>query len=281
MIVDAFCLNNELSVLEIRLATLDSVVDKFVLVEAELTQSLLPKPLYFEENKEKFTPWLDKIVHVKIKTEECPDNDEHLWAMENFTRNQISKGLSQIDLSDDDIVCIGDLDEIVKPEILEKVVYRPDKSPRLDNMVAFEGFFNAYFLNLHAFEKTWVGTVACPFWMLQSLTPQMVRQNKDYVTRIEDAGWHFSYCNGGWEGVFNKYLATIEPFNKNLLIQNREEFKQFFQKRVLQDKRFIYADRRDDVSVRLTELPFTELPQCIQANRTKFEHMLFKEGMVI
>ena len=47
MIYDCFPFNNELDILEIRLNILNDVVDKFILVEASKTQSLLDKPFYF------------------------------------------------------------------------------------------------------------------------------------------------------------------------------------------------------------------------------------------
>ena len=93
MIIDCFPFFNELDILDIRLNVLNDCVDKFVLVEASKTQSLLDKPFYFEENKERFKPFLDKIVHVKV--------DEHPnvggGAMENFQRNRISLGCEYLD----------------------------------------------------------------------------------------------------------------------------------------------------------------------------------------
>ena len=53
-VYDCFIFYNELDLLEIRLKTLDSVVDHFVLVEATKTHRGKDKPLYFEENKERF-----------------------------------------------------------------------------------------------------------------------------------------------------------------------------------------------------------------------------------
>ena len=58
---------NELDVLEIRLAELDPVVDVFIIAEAAKTHSGEHKPLYFQENRERFAPWLDKIRHIVVK----------------------------------------------------------------------------------------------------------------------------------------------------------------------------------------------------------------------
>ncbi len=60
---DVFRFFNELDLLELRLNILDAHVDYFVLVEATKTFSGLDKPLYYQENKERFAKWNHKIIH--------------------------------------------------------------------------------------------------------------------------------------------------------------------------------------------------------------------------
>jgi len=55
LLVDAFIFYNELKMLEYRLETLYNDVDYFVLVEATKTFTNNDKPLYFNENKERFS----------------------------------------------------------------------------------------------------------------------------------------------------------------------------------------------------------------------------------
>ncbi len=69
-VFDSFIFFNELELLEMRLNILGDVVDKFVLTESPYTVSGNEKPLYYEENKDKFAKWSDKIVHNI--TEEIP-----------------------------------------------------------------------------------------------------------------------------------------------------------------------------------------------------------------
>ena len=64
MIIDCFPFFNELDVLDIRLNILNEVVDKFVLVEASKTQSKIDKPFYFEQNKNRYSKFLDKQSRV-------------------------------------------------------------------------------------------------------------------------------------------------------------------------------------------------------------------------
>lgn len=277
MIVDCFGFCNEKDILEIRLETLSPLVDKFIIVEAELTQTLKLKPLYFEENKERFSKYLDKIIHVKVLANECPSNEFNLWEMENFQRNQIKKGLSKLELDDNDVVLIGDCDEIPNPIKLERVLFHPKRTIRLDQIVSFVCYFNCYYLNLYAPLREWVGTVATPYWLLNTITPQYIRNNKDYYDRIEDAGWHFSYCFGGYQGVWKKYFSTIEPLDKNVLIDKEKGFKELFEKHVIQEKHFLYIDRPQDKSVDLKILSLDKLPVCVQNNQEHYRDLLLGE----
>lgn len=85
ILFDCFTFFNELDLLEIRLEELSSVVDWFVLVEATRTFSGRPKPLYFEENKERYSKFLHKIVHVKLGY--MPEKPSSAWELEAFQRN--------------------------------------------------------------------------------------------------------------------------------------------------------------------------------------------------
>ena len=60
-IYDCFLFFNELELLEIRLNVLNDVVDYFVLVESTKTFTNHDKPLHYQENKEKFKDFNDKI----------------------------------------------------------------------------------------------------------------------------------------------------------------------------------------------------------------------------
>ena len=96
MIYDCFSFFNELDLLEIRLNTLDSVVDKFVIVESTLTHTGNPKPLYYAENKKRFEKFKDKIIHIIVdEFPSFPDatNREMAWIRENCQRNAILRGI--------------------------------------------------------------------------------------------------------------------------------------------------------------------------------------------
>lgn len=112
---------NELDVLEIRLATLDAVVDKHVIAESTRTHTGLPKPLYFQENRERFAQWQDKIVHVAV--EDFPpaesDADDHIWWREREQRRALARGLDGVQPGD--TLLLSDCDEIPHPDAVRHV----------------------------------------------------------------------------------------------------------------------------------------------------------------
>ena len=83
MLFDTFLFFNELDLLEIRLEELKDVVDRFVLVEAGVTLSGNPKPLYFDQHKDAFSRY--PIEHVCI--DELPGHFETSWQREYFLRD--------------------------------------------------------------------------------------------------------------------------------------------------------------------------------------------------
>jgi beta-1,4-mannosyl-glycoprotein beta-1,4-N-acetylglucosaminyltransferase len=113
-IIDAFMFNNELDVLNFRLHELNDYVDKFVIYENSWTFSGNKKPLYFEENKQMFSKFSDKIVHVKSNT-----RGKNNWKREYSQRHEVlAKGVSSLNLNNKDVVSFCDLDEIIDPKLI-------------------------------------------------------------------------------------------------------------------------------------------------------------------
>jgi beta-1,4-mannosyl-glycoprotein beta-1,4-N-acetylglucosaminyltransferase len=204
MVYDCFPFFNELDLLEIRLNVLSSVVDKFVIVEADRTFSNQPKQLFFEQNKNRYAEFLGKIIYIKL-TEylvlETP------WMFEDYQRNMIMEGLKNC--VPEDIILISDLDEIPNPDII--------KYYKKNGIFQLEQTMCCYFLNYrNILQKYWYGTRILTYndilknttenhsysysdTLIESLnqgcTPTKIRMIKDFPV-IKNGGWHFSYLGG-------------------------------------------------------------------------------------
>jgi hypothetical protein len=99
---------NELEILELRLETLDPVVDKFVICEATTTHSGKPKPLLLQENAHRFEKWAHKIKHVVVELGQTTD-----WGREKEQRVCLWHGFSG---NPHDLIILSDVDEIPNPE---------------------------------------------------------------------------------------------------------------------------------------------------------------------
>jgi len=224
MVYDCFSFFNELDLLEIRLNVLKDVVDKFVLVEATRTHTGKPKPLYYDDNKERFAAFKDRIIHIVVddlmdEAAVAKDTFNNPWVNENRQRNAIIKGLSEA--KDDDVVMVSDLDEIPRPEVVQTLLNSELTTARL-GMVNYN-----YFLNFkNCFYPLWkLGTIIARASILLSdgildhVKPDrytVASENHGRtVTKlrflkadvfVHEGGWHFSYL-GGIEAVMRKLSA--------------------------------------------------------------------------
>jgi beta-1,4-mannosyl-glycoprotein beta-1,4-N-acetylglucosaminyltransferase len=235
-IYDTFLFFNELELLELRLNILNDVVDKFVIVESTKTFSSKDKPLFFDENKEMFNKFKDKIIHIII--DDTPDNfmtinyinepktdidvlnnkilkhvdespgwprHETQWGVETFQRESIIKGL--INCDEDDIIIISDVDEIPNPIEIEKIKNTSDEVFNFNQNMYY------YYVNMLK-ENNWSGSKACTWGKLKTISLNSLRQNKHTTKTISDGGWHFSFM-GGEAKVIEKIEAYAhQEYNK-------------------------------------------------------------------
>lgn len=183
-IYDCFTFFNELDILEIRLNELDPIVDKFVLVEATKTHTNLDKPLYFKDNKERFSKFLDKIIHVVV--DDMPEGDT--WTRERFQRDCIARGLT--DCVDGDIIMISDADEIPRMETVRD--YRVEHGPKQFLQQLYYYSLNNRCVN----DSLWDWGKIMPYKMFKErgMTPCAMRYtNTTSLSRSNEVGWHFSF----------------------------------------------------------------------------------------
>lgn len=200
MIVDGFTFFNELDVLDIRLEELYPVVDRFILVESNLTFRGHVKPFWFEENKDRYEQYLDKVVHVKLTDTNMYSRDKRVapWQREKFQRNSIMNGLLDNAVSPDDVIFISDVDEIIRRESVHEVAKLTRHSSVSIGMEMYYYALNVYDGNAWGGAKA----IALRDMIGQGLTPETVRHS-DPKQSVTNAGWHFSYL-GDAHHVKNK-----------------------------------------------------------------------------
>ena len=187
-IYDCFLFFNELDVLEIRLNELYDVVDYFVLVENPLTFSGNKKPLYFKENKKRFSKFSDKIIHI-ISPKVNTDNP---WVRERIQRDSILLGLKNA--KDEDVIIISDVDEIVKKEKVQEIkkLISQGKEPMRLRLKMYRYFFNRRDMEVNI----WNLAVAGSYKSVSEYTPHWLRVQLSTSCYLNEAGWHFTSL--GW-----------------------------------------------------------------------------------
>lgn len=226
MLVDTFMFYNELDILELRLTILDQYVDRFVLVEAEVNHIGGPKPLYFNENKERYAKWLPKITHVVVTEAEAP-KDESPWAREKYQRHCIVKGLE--DVPDDAIVMISDMDEI--PD-MKKVPF--EKMPHFActvHMWMFQYSFDYLFTG-----EPWFGTIVTTTELVKKHGPNQFRDQRWSFPVLQESGWHLSSF-GDEKHVLNKLrtFAHAKDNNNHRHLQTEENIKMWIDRGIWPD----------------------------------------------
>ncbi len=203
-IIDCFCFFNEHDLLRLRLQTLWDHVDIFVIVESDYTQSGLFKGQ--KCSKLILDSYASKIRYIRVK--ECPGGRTDLWLNENYQRNQILRGLT--DLRDDDWLIISDLDEIPHPESIKR--YKPSRFIRGD----FQQQMFGYKLNNRLVEpksqQNWPGSKittgrhfrrffnsnasSVRIWKSRGLLRSFKRWlfKRTSVQKLTPGGWHFSWA---------------------------------------------------------------------------------------
>ena len=276
MIFDCFTFFNELDILEIRLNEMAPVVDRFVLVEARKTFQGADKPLYFDQNKDRFAPFLDKIEHVIV---DFPDDlglyrkaSSQAWAREYYQRDQIGQGLKTA--TPDDLVIVSDVDEIIRAQTLQHA----EKHYQAGTMLVFSCPAYSYYFNRRLKKNNWyLGPRLCSFRSFVSGQDQ--RSTKLFASRgmrgsllgawhtrlwnklntgfggpmieITEAGWHFTSI-GGWEAFRTKMQAFAHEEQMDLDI-----FKQ-------------QSAFEADIENTTVRMPLADMPRYLQDHHERF-----------
>lgn len=280
MVYDCFQFFNELDILKIRLNVLAPYVDKFVISEATETFSGLKKPLYYEENKEMFAEFEDKIIHVVV--EDTPPGDTHV--RDTFQKNAVTRGLK--DCTDEDIIIFSDLDEIPNPKKIQEILndFQNDKiyhfAQRLfycylnmeevsGNLLSYAGEFEG------VTQKKWIGSKMLSYKLMKELNLQCGElrfpERKEIGIRVDDGGWHFGYMGGHGERDIKKRVqekvvsAAHQEYNsRHVLSQVTDQIK---------DGKDIFGRDASFVRCEIDE----SFPDYIREHQKELDYLIMKE----
>ena len=293
-IFDCFMYFNEDLILEVRLNELYDHVEKFIIVESNYTHSGDYKEYNFDIKR--FEKFKDKIMYIMIKDK--PKNyikiDENLTlgekkgkqilnalSLDNFQRNQIIKGLDEV--NDDDFIIISDLDEIPN---LNNINLNKCKS----KIIIFKQTFFHYRFNLYLKDFNWYGSKCCTKKLLKS--PQWLRnvKSKKYnffradtwfsekkyqnIHIVENGGWHFTNV-GNEESIIYKLKHYAHHADTPDDILDKDTFK-----KLIKERKFMYdhnakkGDDRHAVKKDLSIYDFELLPNYIKNNKDLFKNWM-------
>lgn len=254
-IVDCISFNGEFDLLEIRLNILSDYVDEFIIVEATTTFSGKDKPLYYEKEKVRYKKWEHKIKYHIVR----PEDEEKYVAMANASPNtrgaeHWKKEFCQkecikdalIHLKDDDIVFVGDCDEIWDKSALE-----------IDYMQKLKLRVYTYYLNNRSNEEFW-GGIICRYYVIKKECLNHLRTTTSKTDSYY--GSHFT-SQGGYEEVKRKLSDsyTRESYWTNEVENNLKDSV---------EKSTDFLGR--GFTYKVDE---SELPQYLIDNKEKYKHL--------
>ena len=250
-VIDVFPFFNELDILEIRLNILEPFVDYFVISESTKAFQGQDKPLYYNDNKEKFSKFNHKIIHNIV---EEPDekvlqsygakyNNGVPSQQRDIYQKDIIKEIVLKNSDDGDAIIWGDLDEVPNPDVVQKIpkffetdtIYHFAQENCLSyiNFVETTGLISAMTPDFDPDENTckkWLGTKLFDRNILQNNTLTRLRSYDTNVknSRIYPGGWHWSYIGSDGLNAEERIVKKIEysshPEINNDHIKNKVKY---------------------------------------------------------
>jgi len=181
---DAIMVSSEMDLLEIRLHELDSVVDKFFIIESDKTFTGINKPLVFAQNRDRFAKFGPKIVYNEFQGR-VPGPNEHAFDVESDQRRAMSASIEGYLTAQGPrpLVIFADVDEIPSAATIRLLKTCEFPSPlhlQLKNyMYSFEWPYGA---------DSWRAQVH------QWAPGTFYRHSMAGEYALADAGWHCSFC---------------------------------------------------------------------------------------
>lgn len=235
---------NELNMLKLRLHELYDVVDYFILIESTKTFTYNDKKLYFQDHKDMFKRFLNKIIHIIV--DDMPNGNDN-WKRETHQRNCITRGLNKLELKDDDYILISDVDEIPDKNRIKEL-----RIPDTIYQTPVRLFQHFYYYNINCKSDNLCTTAVLSKKrdLLKYISIDSMTRSKLPVTS-NNWGWHFSYF-GDINFIINKIQSfSHSEYNLPQFTNPEEIFKKIIECKDLFDRdaanhRFYYIDVKDN-----------------------------------
>ena len=212
-IADCFMYFNEKDIAYLRIKELYDSVDYFIINEATKTHQGQDKELSFWKD-DRLQEFKNKIIYSPIELDGRFDvlmpkffPDASIGSKEHEQRIRLFEQIESLNLDNLDTVMISDCDEIPNKNIFQHMIKYP--------IIALNQMFFVHYINVYT-NKNVTGTVACKYEGLKYLNTlcfgmglQLLRRDKDFMPRIENGGWHYSYM-GGAKSVSQKVVSTYD-----------------------------------------------------------------------
>ena len=268
MIYDICTFNNEHELFEIRYNILKDFVDEFRVIEFDKTfsgknkEKLFPNQIlnqnypkakhYFVTEQEWGKYWEEAKKSPNTNYGEGAKHWIREWCMKESIKDYLT------DLNDDDILFIGDCDELPDVQKYMKIKYGNDIATNEVFKIKLRVYI--YWLNNKSSEQFW-GTIAGKYKNIKGKCLNHLRQN-DSIKTIAEWGWHFT---------------SLAPYLKQKLQDSYTE-ESYATKEVLNNLEDNIKNNRDflnrDFIYKIDE---NELPKYLLDNRIRYKH-LFKEN---
>jgi beta-1,4-mannosyl-glycoprotein beta-1,4-N-acetylglucosaminyltransferase len=245
----------DLDLLEIRLNTLAEVVSKFLIVEAPITHTLIPKPLVFLENQSRFEQFKDKIIYM---TAECRHDNPFVndWNYRNILFDNIPNPKF------DDVILMSDLDEISHPEILKESI------DNLTQPLVNETSYRFFCVNLEG-RKSNDTIILRHDCIKDDIYKYRDARNKGFFRKVENAGWHFSSC-----GNLSNIVKKLNAFAHAIEVPDYAKNEDFIKSQIRRKAGDWNIDSPDNTLKQL-DINYENLPRFLVDNQERFKHLFY------
>jgi beta-1,4-mannosyl-glycoprotein beta-1,4-N-acetylglucosaminyltransferase len=216
-IFDCFMFFNERDIVYLRIKELYNHVDYFVINESTTTHQGQPKELSFWKD-ERLQAFKNKIVYKEIHVDGRYNHlypqyfpDGVIGAKEHEQRIRLLEQIKGLNPDENDLIMISDCDEIPNKNIVKNIKNELNEKVA----IALNQMFFVHYINLYT-NKNVTGTVCIKYKYLNLINDksynmglQILRRDKDFIPRLENGGWHYSYM-GGEINVSKKVVSTYD-----------------------------------------------------------------------